>query len=247
MVENPFETFIQAITEIQNTHREPFAELAKRTINRINNVEIVVKTNSVLPKLRATTVFGMLPVPGSLRQEHYPVIMLEVIDAIRMNPLALQGELVRTLAIADQFPFKGYERRLRTVYGQALDLQTQWLTETNSPQITLDPRQMDRERLILQLLGPAKYYLDTGFADWQAVIDEILESGLHEKDKKPLQLLRESQSHFLVQRHHQQPIIYNVLSSQGIRLEDTPEDIRVKTFCASVIGASLLSRPAFEH
>lgn len=246
MIENPFANFEQAVYAIRDRGIEPFSGLAEKAIQRMRAREIMLQANYEPPRLRATTVFGMQPIPGSVRQEHYPVVMVELGDALTLENAVLQGDAVRTLAVVDQYPFNGYERRLRTVYQEALDTQMDWLTQTSAPLLPFDPRILDREELIKHLLGPAKYKLDIGFDDWQATADEIVTPDMSRRDRDTLKMLRESKEHFLVQRHHHQNLLYPTIAGLGAFDTMTEDQLR-QYFCASLLGAALISKPPIEN
>ena len=96
---------------------------------------------------------------------------------LKAPPQHLEADLVRTLAVLDQYPSQGFERRLVDVYGAALETQTNWLTEKSLARVPNDPRHINREAFIRQLLGDALYFADSGVEDYQAAFDKFSGNG----------------------------------------------------------------------
>jgi len=98
-----------------------------------------------------------------------------VIDPVRfgsLSPRVQRSELVRTVAVAGQFPSV---EPLRTTYEKALSLQVDFLGA--EPGVLLDPRTTDHDTLIRQILDPEMYFGDFGRDHWQASLRRIREEG----------------------------------------------------------------------
>ncbi len=92
--------------------------------------------------------------------------------------------MLRTCALVDQFPNRGYEGRYRNSYSKALEIVERYLAHTDSPLVDLDPRHTSMEDILKTLLGEARYYTDTGFEDWQRVIMSLLQGRSQSKPQQ---------------------------------------------------------------
>ena len=229
------ERFDHAIYSIRDRGLEPFASIAERGVQRIQALEAFTTLNYAPPRIRSATAFGLQEIPKS-GQLHLVTIVSELSDLMNMDSTTFQGDLMRTLAVFDQFPFNGYEGRVRGVYERALDTQQDWLIQTSTPEIPNDPRTTERKRLMRQLMGPAKYNLDIGFEDWLVGIETLVGSdNTPDEDKEILQKYRETKMHFIVQRHWQQALVYKKLVSLGVFDSHSEEDLR-KYFAIGLLG-----------
>jgi len=104
------------------------------------------------------------------------------------------------VSIADQYPFNGYERRMREVYTQAIQVQRKWLEMSNGYKIVNDPRDYDDEGLIMLLISEDEFYSDVGFEDWLRAIDTYTALPLGEKEKELAESFRDKKAHFLAIR-----------------------------------------------
>ncbi|MBP6045015.1 MAG: hypothetical protein WBC38_01125 [Microgenomates group bacterium] len=103
---------------------------------------------------------------------HQPEGVL-VIDPYRMSAAkigTIDSELVRTVSVAVQYPGRGFNRPLREVYNEAVEIQKTWLEANHATATLLDPRMYDREVLIKNLMGPEAYYSDFSFGNWIAAL-----------------------------------------------------------------------------
>lgn len=82
------------------------------------------------------------------------------------------AEMVRTLSVAVQFDTVKYLIPLRYVYGEAVNIQENWLE--NRRGVMLDPRNTDHKIIVRNLLGDEVYYGDFGFEHWRNGINELL-------------------------------------------------------------------------
>jgi len=173
-----------------------------------------------------------------------------VIDAGKMsgaNPEKVQGDLVRTIAIADQFPFNGFERRYGDVYEQGIQAQETWLEATDAPTILLDPRTTERESLKRKLLGDPRYFADVGFSDLQEFVANAEQPGAESPFIFPVEQLKEKNDLFFgvretaIQAHYQD---MKDLNGENYHTDWSVEK-RAKISAASLIDAyNYLMRPA---
>lgn len=171
-----------------------------------------------------------------------------VVDADRMmmasSPATMQTDLVRTLAVMDQFPENGYERRLRQVYGDAIDIERRWLESQQTKGVDFDPRQMDREELLQKLLGDVFYYTDVGFPDFQGAVDHLLMDEVVGERVELLKSVREDKRHFISGRKKFVPLAHSsaLMAGQDRYIHDISEDDRAKAV-ALLIAATIYTRP----
>lgn len=245
MVENPFEVFTDAVKGISDTKIEPFSGLAKKGLHKLESHRVALDVNFLPPRLPATT-FSLYRLPGSEDIRLYPAVVIEA-GIVGMGKEVLQADAIRTLAVLDKYP-DGYSRRLRTVYGEALDTQVRWLERMEAPKIPLDPRTTDREGLIRALLGPATYDLDAGFKeDWQPAVDLMMRDMFYERYSEKLRELRKAEPDFIIQRYLKQPFLYPHLRygdgwRQGLSSEEMPQYL-----CLFIIETFLISRPTRQN
>lgn len=238
MAENPFEVFTDAVKGIRDKKIEPFSGLAKKGLQKLEGYRVTLDVNIPPPRLPAATTFSMFRLPGPEDIRLYPAVVIEA-GIVGMGKEVLQADAIRTLAVLNQYP-NGYSRRLRTVYGEALDTQLQWLERMESPKIPLDPRTTDREELIRVLLGPAAYDLDAGFKeDWQLAVDLMMRDIFYERYSKKLRELREAEPDFIIQRYLQQPFLYPHLRSGDGWREGLPSEQMPQYLCLFIIETFL--------
>ncbi len=243
MSENPFLYFDMALDAIARSGHRPSAELAERTLVNLGPKDKALRINDNPPRLRTLTSFALLAVPGAV-QQYSPTIIID-----QANPYSrvedtrfLEADLIRTLAIRDQFFFGGFEGPLNEAYGRALSLQIDWLDHARMPRVELDPRKIRPEVLIEQILGSVRYRLDIGFRDWQSTIDQMLQDPQHNRDWPVLEMLRPNKSHFIAQRHIQQPSSYQQIEEEGLRPFLSREE-EAELFCEMLVINSLSTFP----
>lgn len=234
--------FDTAIYAIRDSGISPISAIAQESVQRIRRKELLLTVSDSFTQPTATA-FGFFQFPESPRSEMLPLISLNPM-VLNADPANFQHDLVRSLAIAGQYPFSGYERRLRRVYTDALDLQSEWLDNQGVGRLDYDPRTQSREDLLKQLLGKERFYTDTGFADWQAVIDELAADSGYLKERGALELLRDAKAHFLVIRHRFTGINHQAaIQAKGeVAYRAMDDDTRAKWFAAALVGASLFAR-----
>ena len=157
---------------------------------------------------------------------------------------SIKGDLARTLAVADQYPFNGFQRKYRAVYEDALQVQTEWLDRTSTPNIPLDPRTTDRETLLRSLVGDARYFSDVGFEDWQKAIEDYRRSGQDISVIPMLDQLKDATGHFIVMRQRFVPMNYQVARQRIGEDYATKWDAekRTEAMAYSLMGASIYAR-----
>src|SRR5215469_11302615 len=94
--------------------------LARRVEQRIRTGEIMGVASSKRFFSPATTGFDFLHVPQASQVLFNPVIVVDPEKMLSDNPDKIQADMIRTLALADQFPHNGYQRRYRESYADAL-------------------------------------------------------------------------------------------------------------------------------
>lgn len=108
-----------------------------------------------------------------------------VLDPYRMSSAsdeAIDSELVRTVSVAVQYPGRGFNRPLRLVYNEAVDMQKVWLEANHVRGALLDPRIYDRKVLLKNILGPHVYYADFGYTHWKDALAKMESDKDHEGD-----------------------------------------------------------------
>lgn len=105
-----------------------------------------------------------------------PTVKLNMdVMLLEANPV-IEADLVRTSSIMETVQEGGFSQRLRIVYSKAIQQQIEWLEQNKIPPVPEDPRTTPKEKLLEKILGEERYLGDTGFRDWQKVIDAILDS-----------------------------------------------------------------------
>ncbi len=245
-IEHSIREFHAALNNICESS-PPFSGIAQRITQGILNHEITLMVNSAPYRLKTPTVFSIRTIPSALREEPFAVIIIDpsVIDTINLP--TLMADTVRTLAIADQFPENGYERKLATVYEQALDVQENWLDNPNTSQILMNPDfKQYRARRIQYLIGEEDLIFDIGWDEWQRTVEKLLQDKSFTRDRYLLEILRNSKSEFVAQRHIQQPYILRSLNALD-SLKTQPEEDRVEIACRRIINAALNSKRIIEN
>ncbi len=149
-----------------------FSEIAEFVGDKVDKGKIkIVESNLAMP---SATDF-VLSEDIRYKSECTPTIIVDERKILLGNTRNM-SDLIRTLAIAAQYPDNGYEKRLAYVYWKGLKVQEDWLNKVAVDMVPLDPRREDCEALIKEILGDERYYLDVGFGDWENVAD-ILRSG----------------------------------------------------------------------
>lgn len=239
------ERFNQAIYSLRDDGISPVSDMARRIIGRIRDGEVRVALDLSFTQ-QTTTALGMLEVPYAPGRPLYaPQIRLEAGRMLTFTqvPDRIEADLVRTLAVVDQIPDQGYQRRWSMVYGDALDTQTAWLNKKGVGFVDEDPRFFPEEELLRGLLGVEKFYGDTGFEDWQAVIDELLADKESRAHYPILRQLRGATGHFLAMRERFAAMSYKaaLVADGANRLMAATEDERAKVNALALLGPSIVA------
>lgn len=244
--ENPLENvshrFDTEIRRISNSSVEGINVIAQRMIDKKRKGEIALIGNATRPTVTDFVLAAVSPEPYVM---YAPVISINIDKMMSAHSGLIQADLVRTLAVADQFPSNGYQRRYHEVYSDALQLQRTWLETIDSPnELPFDPRIMDQKMLLKLLLGDAKYYSDVGFADWQKAIDDYGTTVSGHPERKTLATLRPDVNHFLsVRERFIQLNFDNAMQHFGKRYtSELDEENRAEATAYVLMGISLYAK-----
>jgi hypothetical protein len=157
----------EAIYGIQDFGTSEVSSMAKDINGRISKKELVLvpSSNITQPRLIPTD-FDMHEISSQSTREFTGALILDIGKILSLPSKALQADLVRTVAVASQYPYNGYQERYRTVYSKALSIQKDWMTQWGTMKVEVDPRESTDEELLLKILGEERFYTDTGFTDW---------------------------------------------------------------------------------
>jgi hypothetical protein len=244
--ENPIQLatriFDESIYGIRDSDIPGVNDAARRTVDRIRNREIFVVANNQTFNIPTVTGFDLAAVPGP-QSMYAPVVVMDLGKVLGSRSELIKGDLVRTIAIADQYPVNGFQRRYKEVYTTALEAQTNWLETTRTPTVPLDPRTTDREALLRTLLGDARYFSDVGFQDWQKAIEDYRKSDMDTSVDPLLDQLKDATGHFMVMRQRFVPMNHRIAlrKNRGEYLKWNAEK-RTEAVAYMLIGASLYAR-----
>lgn len=244
--ENPLQAvtriFDESIYGIRDSEVPGLKEVAGRTADRLRRNELYVVGNNPALNIPTVTGFELAEVAPAPRSQYIPVVVVDFGKILGDKPETIKGDLARTVAVADQYPFNGYQRRYRAVYDDALKAQTQWLESTNTPTIPLDPRTTEKEILLNSLLGNARYNADVGFEDWQKAIEDYRQSGEDESAGPILDQLKNAKNHFIVMRQRFVPINYQVARQKigDAYINEWDAGRRTETMAFLLMGQSML-------
>lgn len=243
MVENRAELatqkFDKAIYGIRDARVGNISEIADRVVGRIRGGNLHVLANNANFRIPSITGFDCFELSSPVRREFAAGIIIDVDKILSSSGAKVENDLVRTLAIADQFPFNGFERRLRDVYQDALSVQEQW--QAAKPDISFSDSTRG-ENSLRTLLGDARYYSDTGVDDWKAAIAKYPQPTAMQR--KLLQDLGSSSEHFLAVRHALTGMHHSMAMQQGgaAYLNMSPDE-RAAFTALVLLESSLRSAP----
>jgi hypothetical protein len=165
-----------------------------------------------------------------------PCLTINIPAFLETSPEVRQADLVRTLAVLDQFPLNGFQRRQREVYGDALMVQKAWLQGREVPTMDdYDPRDVPESDLVQNIIGDEFFFSDTGFVDYTQTADLIpIKGGVA---ARKITLARKDPRAFLIVRSLYTPGIHDKLAQTHGSLYPTgfSSDKR-----AEAVGMSLL-------
>lgn len=186
-----------SVIEIRKSGMGRASEIAGSVADKVGQT-LFFAPKKPIDGIFTSTGFDLVEVPEFGSGIHTPVMLVDIKEVLAQRSDVLTTDLVRTLAVADQYPEK-FARRYSEVYADAFAVQREWLG--SAPAVAFDPRLNDEEHLRRELLGDAKYYSDVGFDDWQAAIDEYSQLSRSIPQRSRLKKLRPDTSEFLIMRH----------------------------------------------
>lgn len=158
---------LDRISQIGDSTISPLAE---KVLYNVNVGEILVKRAPEFSPWLSN--FHLLPF--TLDSTQTPKGVIEVDRSSNATSNRRDGETVRTLLVAAQYPNDGYDRPLRQVYQQAIEGQKLWLNQTGDKAF-LDPRTLPEDVLLRKLMGHDMLFFDFGMGrEWS---DAILAQG----------------------------------------------------------------------
>lgn len=238
-ITNRFDT---AIYGIRDAGVPGISRVAQRAVDAIKFESTPVRLGS--PAAPAAVSFATLQVYQDNVTLFRPIISVNPyrMMSIRTKLADIQGDVVRTLAIADSFPFGGYERRMVDVYMDGLNTEEKWLNHQNERSVQNDPRTEDKKEIAKRLLG-SRYYVDCGFADWQAAIDKQLALGHF--PEASLRALRDDRTTFAFMREaHQDTNFQTAVSVNREAYFKLSEDERAEASATIYLGLALVAQDA---
>lgn len=242
--ENPLSLTVQlfdkAIYGIRDSKIAGLNAIGARSIDRLRTSELALVANTSDFDIPVMTSFDLIEFPGP-RTYHKATVVVDPERIIQSKPEEIQGDLIRTLAIADQFPSNGFQRRYREVYSDALDTQKTWLESKDAPRLAFDPRFTGREELLKNLLGDARYYSDVGFEDWQNATEILREGNQSILDLSLLSQLKNNTENFMTTRQYLLPHLHQEAIQQGESeyLTEWTQERRTEFIAAALVASSL--------
>ncbi len=202
-----------AVEAIHESGLEGMSNKTSYAMTCIRDHKMYFAPNS--PKFNIPSVSGFdlssLPNQRSV-PNHAGVLIFNPEMVLTADSARLQGDMVRTYAVAYQFPFNGFQRRLRDVYTDALETQGRWLEGKRIDPILYDPRGADREDLVRFFIREERYYSDVGFEDFQKAIEIQRNTG--SKFRSVLLRLNTNMGFFVAARQIQLPKIHQELMGE---------------------------------
>lgn len=218
--------------------------VVRRASKRVMNGEIPLLVGK-LPE--AYTNFTLLDFEIKDTEQHGmgPGIILDEEWVNKGSAMRVSADLIRTLAVLDQYPTKGFERRMALVYDDAILAQRRWLEAVNAPEVTHDPRKNNPRDVTKVLIGKESFYTDAGLADVHVIAREFnthiqLPAGVAERiHQEPLLDARTfiGIRHLLIQPVHDKAL--KMLGKNYLN-KYTP-DQRAEAFATSIFLYSILS------
>jgi hypothetical protein len=240
-------TFDSAIYGLRDSDVPQIVDISGRSVARIApgpNQELMTGLNSDLFNIPGITGFAMIQVPEVSPPQYGALIVIDAGRILTYPKEEVQADLVRTLGIADQVPVNGFERRLHTVAGDALDLQKLWLAAHPTKLHLLDPDRTGREALIRKILGEKRYFADTGFADWQQAVDGFLGDRQFRAYHGKFRLLRDNRHHFAATREQAIEFAYDqAMMYAGDTYLTLSADIRARASAMAMASTILTMNP----
>lgn len=243
-IDKTYRVFNQSVQRISGAEDVEISQVAIRCQERIKAGELVVVGNLPIFHVPSITGFDLVEIAGGPVQMYAGVVVADIPKLMAASPENVDADLVRTLAIADQYPERGFQRRLRTVYEEALKLQTSWLEKTGPGDVEYDPRRWDKDGLIKDLLGEARFYSDCGFDDWKKAIEDHRKLEKNPGVVKELNMLENSAAHFMTFRQRYSSMNYQMALQAGKQrfIDEMGQDERALTTASLFMGISLYAK-----
>ncbi len=235
LITNKFNT---AIYGLRDANIPGVSEIADRFVARIRDQELLVvgKTPAaVCPSVTGFDLGVVRPIPHLLLR---PTIVIDMGKVLESSNETMQADLIRSLAIADTFPDKGYEHRLHRVYANALEVQKTWLETHDVKRLTFDPREREQEEMLPHLMGQRRYYTDFGIDDWRAACDKVVDDP---KMQKHAAALRNSVGQVITMRQEYTKFMYQESLRRGGDFSKKTADERAELMATAMVGMTLTS------
>jgi hypothetical protein len=144
-------------------------------------------SRKIIPKLGLkTSVLGS----GIREVKVEPGIVLNSSEFAIYDDDIIMQDLLRTIAVADQYPHKGYTRRYKDIYTRALKEQARWQESLGMKTLDYDSETADMHSMLELLLTDEAQEADCGIDDWLAVIERAF-PGLTPKQKDIIDYFRD--------------------------------------------------------
>jgi len=234
-------TFVSAVQRIQQSPIEIASELAHNFAIRVNEGELGIAKYLDSPDNPFITSVDLIPIIPGDQTQYLPFLIFDEERLLSINSHELDADLVRTMAIADQLPLRGYQERYKKVYKKALNIQLEWLKRSNISEIPNDPRAFGKDELLKLLLGEVRYRSDVGFNDWVGAIEKLKKGNIDNETFTMLENLKNQPGHFVaVRKRFLQTIDEQAMLSLGRNYEIFwDEDRRANTAAHALVGLSL--------
>lgn len=103
----------------------------------------------------------------------HPIIITDAYKVNYMSPRELQAELLRSVGVICQYPIYGFERRVSTVYLDAITFQRQWMEKLNLPSADAETGlDVDPHDLVQTLVPKSKLIPQHGIADYRDAVSK---------------------------------------------------------------------------
>lgn len=176
--ERPYDARIKLLDSFDRLSQSPIDDLA--TLSTLIKLRIgeSVGTRAYSPNSLSSTAYYSFTIEeldqGKFASEEF--IDINTGRMLEADPKEVDIDTMFILGLMAQFPDKGLQRRFREIAGEAVLLQTKWVTQSGTTYdgTSNDPRLTSFEEQVKMRLGHM-YYFDTGFNDWQAVLQELQE------------------------------------------------------------------------
>lgn len=122
-----------------------------------------------------------------------------------------RADLIKTLAIAYQYPDNGFERQYAQIYREAAALQLKWVSLQANSKFRMPEKPFDEKHVLSRHIGGIRALTDVGFEDWNRISNNFIqETGFSYED----QSLLSSKTYFIGLREEYSRIIFEVLKSR---------------------------------